>query len=119
MTYLYLIAAIVFEVAWAIGIKHSVVNGRVLAGPAAFTLVTYLLSLVLLTIVAQRMSISTAYAIWAGTGAAIIALIGIFYFHEPRSLLRLGSLALVVVGVVGLNLSEPHPVPVPAKTTTP
>lgn len=109
MTYVYLILAILFEVAWAIGLKFVLSPaGKIQPGPAAFTLTTYLLSLALLIIVVQRMNISTAYAIWAGSGAAIIALIAIFYFHEPSSLLRIVSLGLVVAGVVGLNLSEQH-----------
>lgn len=119
MTYLMLSLAIVFEVAWAIGVKYCVVDGRIRYGPLAFTLVTYLMSLVFLTVVVQRMSISTAYAVWAGTGAAIIALIGIFYFHEPRSALRIASLAAVVLGVVGLNLTEgKHPAPTRVAPTT-
>lgn len=109
MTYLFLALAILFEVAWAIGVKYVIAEGKVQVGPTIFTLVTYLLSIVFLTVVVQRMSISTAYAVWAGSGAAIIGLIGIFYFHEPRSMLRVISLALVVLGVVGLNLTEgPH-----------
>ncbi|MGE3109245.1 MAG: multidrug efflux SMR transporter [Phycisphaerales bacterium] len=107
MTYIYLAMAILFEVAWALGVKHAVVAGRVQFVPAVFTLVTYLLSLVFLTMVAQRMNIGTAYAVWAGSGAAIIALIGIAYYHEPSSLWRILSLVAVVVGVIGLNLTEP------------
>lgn len=125
MTYLYLALAIVFEVAWAIGIKYVLVGGKLQPGPVLFTFVTYLLSIVFLTIVVQRMSVSTAYAVWAGSGAAIIAVIGIFYFNEPRTALRIASLLAVVVGVVGLNLSEPRsphgprsPGPVPSSTNS-
>jgi len=110
MGYLYLLLAIVFEVSWAVGLKFVLgADGRVRPGPAAFTLATYLASLGFLLAVVQRMNVSTAYAVWAGSGAAMIAVIGIVYFHEPRSALRVVSLALVVLGVVGLNLSErPH-----------
>lgn len=109
MTYIFLALAIVFEVAWAIGIKlNSNFAPPIKWGSLAATLIAYLLSLAFLMLAVRKMNIGTAYAIWAGTGAAIIALIGIFHFHEPRSTLKIASLVLVVLGVVGLNLSEPH-----------
>lgn len=114
MTYVFLALAIVFEVAWAIGIKvTSSFSLPIRWGPLLATLGAYLLSLVFLMLVVRKMNIGTAYAIWAGTGAAIISLIGIVYFHEPRSTFKLVSLALVVAGVVGLNLCE-QPAEAPA-----
>ncbi|MBC7773027.1 MAG: multidrug efflux SMR transporter [Pyrinomonadaceae bacterium] len=109
MTYLFLALAIIFEVAWAIGIKvNSNFTPPIKWGSLAATLIAYVLSLVFLMLTVRKMNISTAYAIWAGTGAAIIALIGIYHFSEPRSTLKIVSLLLVVLGVIGLNLSEHH-----------
>jgi small multidrug resistance pump len=50
--------------------------------------------------------VSIAYAIWAGLGTAFITVIGIFWFREPSSAFRLISLAFVVMGVIGLHLSD-------------
>jgi small multidrug resistance pump len=49
---------------------------------------------------------SIAYAIWAGVGTSLITVIGIIYFKEPITLLKTLSIALIIIGVVGLNLSN-------------
>jgi multidrug transporter EmrE-like cation transporter len=104
MTYLYLVLAIVFEAGWAIAMKMS--DGLTRPRPAAATLVFYLLSLVFLALATRRLDVGPAYAVWAGSGAVLIALAGIFYFKEPASALKLASMALVVLGIVGLQLAE-------------
>ena len=104
MTYVYLVLAIVLEVGWAVAMKVS--NGLTRPLPAAACLVMYILSLVFLSLAVRRLDISVAYALWAGSGAAIIAVIGVLYFKDALTPLRAVSLLLVVAGVVGLNLSE-------------
>lgn len=104
MLYLWLALAIVFEVGWAISMKVS--DGLTKLWPAVATLVMYFLSVVFLSLVTKKMDVGTAYAIWAGSGAAIIAVIGIWWFKEPASALKLGSIVVVVLGIVGLNLSS-------------
>ena len=58
-----------------------------------------------MTIAIKRIEVSVAYAIWSGLGTALIAAIGIFWFKESMTLVKLVSLGLVIVGIVGLNLS--------------
>jgi len=53
----------------------------------------------------KRLDLSVTFAIWSGVGTALAALIGIAYFREPLTLVKLGSLALVIIGVVGLSLA--------------
>jgi small multidrug resistance pump len=53
----------------------------------------------------KRLELSTAYAIWSGVGTALAATIGIAYFREPLTLFKLASLALVILGVIGLSLA--------------
>lgn len=106
MTFLYLTLAIVFEVGWAMGIKLS--EGFTRPWVLAATLVSYALSLVFLMLAVRKMEIGVAYAVWAGTGAAVIALLGIALFKEPAGTLKLASLGLVIAGLVGLNLAEGH-----------
>lgn len=103
MLYLWLALAIVFEAGWAIAMKVS--EGLTKPWPTVATVVMYVLSVVFLSFATKRMDVGTAYAIWAGSGAAIIALIGIWWFKEPASALKLGSLGVVVVGIVGLNIA--------------
>ena len=54
----------------------------------------------------ETMPIGTAYAVWTGIGAAGSALIGIGLFGESVSTLRLGSIALVTVGLIGIGISS-------------
>jgi multidrug transporter EmrE-like cation transporter len=103
MTYLYLGLAVIFEVGWAIGLKLSEGFTRL-----PFTLATgamYILSLALLMLAVRKMEIGTAYAIWAGLGMAIIAAIGILFFGDKATPLKLISLAMITAGVVGVNLA--------------
>ena len=54
----------------------------------------------------RRLDLGIAYAIWCGVGMAAIAAIGIIWFREPLTVLKVASLVLVAAGVAGLNLSS-------------
>ncbi len=102
--YLYLLAAIILEVAGTTSMKLS--EGFTRIGPSVAMGVFYLLSLGALTLALKRFDMSMAYAIWSGVGTALITIVGIYLFKEPVSLAKLGSIALIIVGVVGLHLSS-------------
>lgn len=104
MTYATLALAILFEAGWAISMKAA--PRLDLSWPAARTLVLYLLSLVFLTLTVRKMDVAVAYAVWAGSGAVLIALAGFAYFKEPITAMRLVFIGLVLIGVVGLFLTE-------------
>lgn len=95
--------AIVFEVGWAVAMKLS--QGFSKIGPTIATIVMYLLSVVFLALATKRLDVGLAYAIWAGSGVALIAIIGMTYFKEPVTTMKLVSLALIVVGIVSLQIS--------------
>lgn len=65
-----------------------------------------LLSVFILTFAMRHLPAGTAYAIWTGIGAIGIATLGIVLFGDPATPLRLGCIALIIVGVVGLRLVE-------------
>jgi len=52
----------------------------------------------------KRIDVGVVYAIWSGVGTALIATIGILWFKEPVTLIKIASIALIILGVVGLNL---------------
>jgi small multidrug resistance pump len=106
MAWVYLIFAILAEVAGTTSMKLS--EGFTRTAPSAFIFVFYGLSLALLTLALKRLDVSLSYAIWSGLGTALIAAIGILWFREPVTLLKLVSLALIVAGVIGLNLGGAH-----------
>ena len=69
--------------------------------------VFYSLSFAAVTLAIKQIEVSVAYAIWSGVGTALIAMIGILWFKEAVSTLKLVSLMLIVIGIVGLRLSGP------------
>ena len=61
--------------------------------------------------------IGTAYAVWTGLGAAGTVILGMIVFQEPRDLLRIGCLSLIIVGVIGLKYLAPPEQPKSSTTT--
>ena len=104
MTIFYLALAILFEVGWAISMKLS--DGLTKLWPTVATVVMYLLSVVFLALASKKMDIGVAYALWAGAGVTLIAIAGILYFKEPASALKIASIAVIVLGIVGLNIAS-------------
>ena len=103
MVWVYLILAILTEVAGTISMKLT--EGFTKLVPSVSMVIFYILSLGLLGLALKKMDVSVVYAVWSGLGVAFIATIGVLWFQEPITALKLSSLALIVVGVVGLNLS--------------
>jgi small multidrug resistance pump len=68
----------------------------------------YGFSIWLLAIVVRSMPVSIAYAVWAGVGTAVVAVIGFLFLGESMSWFKATSLAMIVLGVVGLNLVAAH-----------
>jgi len=105
MAWLILVLAGLFEVAWAIGLKYT--DGFTRPWPTAMTLAAMMLSVVLLGVAMKSLPVGTAYAVWVGVGAVGTAILGIVLFAEPANAGRLISLALIVMGIVGLKLATP------------
>ena len=103
-SWFYLVMAIFFEVSGTTFMKLS--EGFTKTLPSILMVVFYAISLGLLTLALKKIDVSIAYAIWAGLGTMLIATIGILWFKEPVSALKIISLGLVIVGVVGLHLSS-------------
>ena len=111
MRWTYLLIAAAFEVAWAVGLKYS--DGLTKPGPTALTILGSLISVFFLAqAVAPRpgdtFPIGTGYALWTGIGAVVTALLGMLLFGESASPARLFCLALIVAGIVGLELTAGH-----------
>ena len=106
MTWVILFVAGLFEIAWALGLKYT--DGFTRPFPSAVVVGGYALSFWMLALVLEEMPIGIAYAVWAAVGTAMVAGIGIVAFGEPAGTLKLISLALIIGGVVGLNLAGSH-----------
>ena len=65
----------------------------------------YLLAIALLSIVLKKIEVGIAYAVWSGVGTALIATIGIVFFREQVTLMKMGGILLIITGSVMLNLT--------------
>ncbi len=53
----------------------------------------------------KKIDVGIAYAVWSGLGTTLIATVGILWFREPLSALKIISIGLIIIGVIGLRLS--------------
>lgn len=106
MNWILLILAGLLEIAWAIGLKYT--EGFTRLWPSLLTVFAMLLSLALLGIVMKTLPVSTAYAVWMGIGVVGTAILGVIILGEPATFGRLFSIALILMGVIGLKLSSSH-----------
>lgn len=77
-----------------------------LTGAGLLEIVWAIISFVMLSLALKQLPVGTAYAVWVGIGALGVALAGIVALGESASPARLGLLALILIGVIGLKLVE-------------
>lgn len=104
MSWLLLILAGLFEIGWAIGLKYT--DGFTRLWPSVFTLLSMAFSVLLLGLAVKQLPIGTAYGVWVGIGAMGTAIAGIILLGEGVSLLKIVSLILILLGVLGLKLAH-------------
>jgi quaternary ammonium compound-resistance protein SugE len=104
MAWVWLVIAGVLEIAWAIGLKYT--DGLTKLVPTIFTVAGMLASFYVLSLAMRGLPIGTGYAAWTGIGAVGTAILGIVLFDEPANPARLGCIALIVLGIVGLHLTS-------------
>ena len=109
MSWVYLICAITMEVIGTTNMKLS--EGFTKTLPSILMFVFYGFSFAFLTLALKKIDLSLTYAIWSGVGTALIAAIGVLYFKEPVTAIKIVSIGLIVIGVVGLALVEQRPNP--------
>jgi quaternary ammonium compound-resistance protein SugE len=103
MAWVYLVIAGLFEITWAIGLKYA--DGFTKLVPSVITVVGMILSVVLLGLALRELPVGTGYAVWTGIGTVGAAILGMILFQEPATALRLGCIALIVVGILGLKFA--------------
>lgn len=103
MAWICLVTAGLLEIVWAVGLKWS--DGFSRPWPSVVTGVALVASFWLLALALREIPLGTGYAVWVGIGAVGAAAIGMLVFDEPASLARVGCIALIVAGIVGLKLT--------------
>jgi quaternary ammonium compound-resistance protein SugE len=96
-----LLVAGLLEVVWSISMKAS--DGFSRTGLTLLTLAAAWASFWLLGLAMKHLPVGTAYAVWTGIGAVGAAVLGMLLFHEPVTPARVGCIALIVVGILGLK----------------
>lgn len=105
MAWLLLLLAACFEIAFALTLKPT--EGFTRLGPSLLVFLFASISVVLLSKTLEQLPVGTAYAAWTGIGSVGTVVLGIAFYGDPLTAARLGCIALIVVGALGLHLVEP------------
>lgn len=105
MAWAILVLSGVLEAGWALSLKAS--NGLSRLWPSVLFFLLLILSMAGLLIALKTLPVGPAYAVWVGIGAVLTAVIGMISFGDPVNVVVLASIALIVIGVVGLQLAGP------------
>ncbi|WP_127105110.1 DMT family transporter [Pararhodobacter zhoushanensis] len=98
-----LFAAGLLEIVWAVALKAS--DGFTRKGPTALTVVAAAASFYLLARAMRDLPAGTAYAVWTGIGALGVAILGMIWFGDAATPLRIGGIVLIVAGIMALKLA--------------
>lgn len=105
MAWTLLVVAGIFEIIWATGLKYT--DGFTRLWPSVGTVVAMAVSMICLSLAFRVIPMGTAYTVWTGIGAVGTVLLGILLFDEPKNVVRLFCITLIIVGIAGLKLSDP------------
>jgi quaternary ammonium compound-resistance protein SugE len=102
MNWVLLFVAGVFEIGWAVGLKYT--DGFTRPWPTVMTVGAMIASLALLGLAVRTLPLGTAYAVWTGVGTVGTAILGMALLGEPADAVRVGCIALIVGGIIGLKV---------------
>jgi len=105
MHWLILLSSILFEVLGTSFLKHAFQPDRIIYAVLALVIASYVASFALLGFALRHFDLRVAYAIWAGLGVTVVAIVGVVFFGDSVSALKIASIAMIVAGIIGLNLS--------------
>ena len=105
MAWTALLLAGLLEIAWALGLKYS--DGFTRFWPSFGTVLAVALSFALMSVALKTVPFGTVYAVWTGIGAVGSVAIGLLLFQESADPVRIGCLALIVTGIIGIKLASP------------
>lgn len=104
MAWSILISAGLLEIVWAVTLEYA--DGLTRFWPGVVGIGSAVVSFIMLSVALKTLPVGTAYAVWAGIGVVGVAIAGILALGESASLPRLTFLALILIGIVGLNVIE-------------
>ena len=104
MAWFLLFSAGCSEIIFALSLKYN--EGFTKLWPSIVTMISGGTSFYLLMLSIKTLPLGTAYAVWTGMGAVGVAILGIILFKESTELVRLASIMMIIIGIVGLKLSH-------------
>ncbi|MEP9412177.1 MAG: multidrug efflux SMR transporter [Candidatus Brocadia sp.] len=103
MSWVYLILAIILEVSGTTCMKLS--RGFTQVLPSLLLFIFYGFSFTSFSFALKKLDVSVAYVVWSGLGTTLITAVGIIWFKEPLSVLKIISIGLIIIGMIGLRLN--------------
>jgi len=104
LAWIFLLLAGFFEICFTIALKFS--QGFIRLIPSIITVIFIVLSFFSVSQAMKTIPIGTAYAVWAGIGAAGTVVCGIIFFGDSYHFIRLISIFLIIIGIIGLKLAH-------------
>jgi len=106
LAWILLFSAGFVEIVFALSLKYN--EGFTKLWPSVVTAISGAGSFYLLMLAIKTLPLGTAYAVWTGMGAVGVAVLGIILFKESADWCRLLSILLVIIGIIGLKLTDSH-----------
>ena len=103
MAWVVLVFSGIMEAGWALSLKASDGFSRIWPTLAFFVLL--IASMAGLMFALKTLPVGPAYAVWVGIGAVLTAVIGMIAFKDPVNVITIGSIALIIAGVIGLQIA--------------
>ena len=104
MAWTLIVIAGFFEIVWATLLKFT--DGFTKVWPSIGTVLAMGISMVCMSFALREIPMGTAYVVWTGIGAVGTVILGIVLFDEPRNVVRLVCIAMIILGIAGLKLSS-------------
>jgi len=105
MPWFYLFIAGLMEIGWPLGLKLSQTQTTYKFWWISMAVISMAASGLFLWLAQKSIPMGTAYAVWTGIGASGAFILGIWLFDDPTSFLRIASVTLIILGIIGLKLA--------------
>lgn len=105
MKWLILLSAVFCEIIGTTALKLASQGGKQVVFYGGSVVLSYSICFYLLGMTFRYFELGAVYAIWSGIGIILLAAIGALFFGDNLSPLKLASITLIIIGIVGLNLS--------------
>lgn len=102
MTYLYLVIAIIAEVAATSALKASEEFTNLI--PSIIVVVGYVVAFYFMTLVLRVMPVGITYAVWSGLGIVLVTIVSVFLYKQTPDIPAIVGMSLIVLGVVVINV---------------